>query len=94
MGFGIFKKIKEAFKKAAQWVKDKVIKPFMFLGKYSLEIYLVHVAISKIIVIYGYPNYTFGYYFLFMFQQVREWKAKEKKSPEPSLIQGGFFITV
>ena len=46
--------------------KDKLIKPFMFLGKYSLEIYLVHVAIRKIIKSYGYPSYKFGYYFLFI----------------------------
>ena len=27
MGFGLFKKIKEAIKKAAGWVRDRVIKP-------------------------------------------------------------------
>ena len=37
MGFGIFKKIKEAFKKAAQWVKDKVIKPVINFGKKILK---------------------------------------------------------
>jgi peptidoglycan/LPS O-acetylase OafA/YrhL len=46
--------------------KDFVIKPFSFLGKYSLEIYLVHVAIRKIITTYSYPNYKIGYYLLFI----------------------------
>ena len=46
--------------------KDLVCKPFIFLGKYSLEIYLVHVAIRKIITTYNYPNYKIGYYILFV----------------------------
>ena len=37
MGFGLFKKIKDAFKKAAQWVKDKVIKPVIDTGKKILK---------------------------------------------------------
>ena len=37
MGFGIFKKIKEAFKKAARWVKDKIIKPVFNTGKKILK---------------------------------------------------------
>ena len=35
MGFGLFKKIKDAFKKAARWVKDKVVpavKPIIDAG--------------------------------------------------------------
>ena len=31
--WGFFKKIKEAFKKAGKWVKDKVIKPVADFGK-------------------------------------------------------------
>ena len=37
MGFGLFKKIKDAFKKAARWVKDKVIKPVINTGKKILK---------------------------------------------------------
>ena len=33
MGFGLFKKIKDAFKKASTWLKDKVIKPVINIGK-------------------------------------------------------------
>ena len=39
---------------------------FSFFGRYSLEIYLVHVAIRKIIKSYGYPTYKVGYYILFI----------------------------
>ena len=47
--------------------KDNIfVKFFSFFGKYSLEIYLVHVAIRKIIKSYGYPTYKFGYYLLFI----------------------------
>ena len=46
--------------------KETITKPLAFFGKYSLEIYLVHVAIRKIIKSYGYPSYKFGYYFLFI----------------------------
>ena len=46
--------------------RDLVIKPFSFLGKYSLEIYLVHVAVRKIIITYGYHNYKIGYYLIFI----------------------------
>ena len=37
MGFGIFKKIKEAVKKAGQWMKNKVIKPVINTGKKILK---------------------------------------------------------
>ena len=37
MGFGLFKKIKDAFKKAARWVKDKIIKPVIDTGKKILK---------------------------------------------------------
>lgn len=43
-----------------------IVKFFSFFGKYSLEIYLVHVAIRKIIKSYGYPTYKVGYYLLFI----------------------------
>ena len=33
MSFGIFKKIKEAVKKAAQWTRDKVIRPVIKAGE-------------------------------------------------------------
>lgn len=33
MAWGIFKKIKNAFKKAAQWTRDKVIKPAINFAK-------------------------------------------------------------
>ena len=33
MSFGIFKKIKEAVKKAAKWTRDKVIRPVIKTGE-------------------------------------------------------------
>ena len=33
MGFGFFKKLKDAFKKAGDWVKNKVIKPVVNTAK-------------------------------------------------------------
>ena len=43
-----------------------IVRFFSFFGKYSLEIYLVHVAIRKIIKSYGYPTYKVGYYLIFI----------------------------
>ncbi len=43
-----------------------IVKSFSFFGRYSLEIYLVHVAIRKIIKAYGYPTYKVGYYLIFI----------------------------
>lgn len=33
MGFGIFKKIKDAFKKAAQWTRNNIIRPVVNTAK-------------------------------------------------------------
>ena len=33
MGFGIFKKLKDSFKKSGQWLKNKVIKPAVDIAK-------------------------------------------------------------
>ena len=43
-----------------------ISKSLSFFGKYSLEIYLIHVSIRKIINSYNYPNYKIGYYLLFV----------------------------
>ena len=37
MAWGLFKKIRDGIKKAAQWVKDKVIKPVINFGKKVLK---------------------------------------------------------
>ena len=37
MAWGIFRKIRDGIKKAAQWVKDKVIKPVINFGKKILK---------------------------------------------------------
>ena len=37
MAWGLFKKIKNAFKKATDWVKDKVIKPVVNTAKKIIE---------------------------------------------------------
>ena len=37
MAWGLFKKIRDGIKKAAQWVKDKVIKPVINFGKKILK---------------------------------------------------------
>ena len=37
MAWGVFKKIRDGIKKAARWVKDKVIKPVINTGKKILK---------------------------------------------------------
>ena len=37
MAWGWFKKIRDGIKKAAQWVKDKIIKPVINVGKKILK---------------------------------------------------------
>ena len=37
MAWGLFKKIRDGIKKAARWVKDKVIKPVINTGKKILK---------------------------------------------------------
>ena len=37
MAWGLFKKIRDGIKKAAHWVKDKVIKPVVDFGKKVLK---------------------------------------------------------
>ena len=37
MAWGLWKKIRDGIKKAAQWVKDKVIKPVINFGKKILK---------------------------------------------------------
>lgn len=45
--------------------KSNIIKSLSFFGKYSLEIYLVHVAIRKILLTNNCPDYKVFYYLLF-----------------------------
>lgn len=37
MAWGLFKKIREAFKKAGSWIRDKVIKPVIDTGRKILK---------------------------------------------------------
>ena len=37
MAWGLFKKIRDGIKKAAQWVKDKIIKPVIDTGRKILK---------------------------------------------------------